>query len=731
MRFSKDRTMACRPRNDETGSALIMALLVLLFVAVVTTAALSYAGTSASTSGRAITPARTGRYDADSALQAALRYVEKDQSAGGSLGKDMGRPCPPSPGADPNATFTYTGASGPVTVYICPQVDSFNLEGNARAALLTLAGPNSGEGIDLDKNVDNVVNGDVWSNSYVALGSSSSMTVNGGKVWSWNTASCNPSGAITAPAGKDCSANATFAFSTLNGGINASQTSLTVASNAKFPIDKKCPANSNTVCPYVIQIEDELMLVTGGQLTNSWTVTRGYSGTTAAAHASNAAVRFMPKTGLDPGDPLLGHAADWQPQAAPGAIQVPTGCTLAPGVYTSGAALTARTTACTGGVTLLPGVYYLNFPAGDDTWTIGQDVTGACDPTTQEGAQLVFANQSKLEMAGGPDTPTLRLCGRRASPTAPQIAMTYTKTSTANGPSLVTRLRPTTATDTGSTPYTVGTPTKATPAGSASYPQDSPPSNATAILPKNANAELTLGNWSKLAADTAIPAGAVIDDVIVKAAHDEPSSATMTLSPVLTWGSCTATLAVTTSTSATLYTSEDLASTFSPCASVNPSTMTLEWRTSAPNSNSQPNWTTNIDGAQVEVTWHLPGVIAQTGCVTQLLSASGCPIITGPSNGQDAMDITGVVYLPRNRFTGVFKNGGSLKITEALIARSVGLDANPASVGSPIIGGPTNQFVLGKVVFQAFIAGANWTDMYATFNKDSFEPTINSWVIKR
>ncbi len=707
--------MTNRSRHDEQGSALIMALLVLLFVAIVTTAALSYAGTSASTTAKAITPSRTARYDADSAIQAALQYVKRDQSIGGSLGKDTGLPCPPSPGADPRATFVYPGTSGPVSVNICPQIDSFNLDGNARAVLLTLAGPGSGEGIDFAKNVDDTINGDVWSNSYFALGSSASVAVNGGKLWSWNPNSC--SGSITAPVGKDCNAGATFGFTTLGGALNNSQSTLTVAANAKFPASGQ----------YVIAIDNEQMLVTAGQGTNSWTVTRGYGGTTAAAHANNTRVSFVPKTGLDPADPLLGHVADWQPAAAPGAIQVPSGCTFSPGVYLSGNLLSTRTSACNGGVTLLPGVYYLNFPTGDDTWTISNDVTGACDGTGQ-GAQLVFANASRLAMSGS--SQRLTLCGRRVSPTAPQIAMTYLKTSTSSGPDTNVILRPS------ANPTPTGTLTwtnlpNVVYSGSAGYPQDG--TNATATASGSKAGNISIGSLSAPVGQS-IPANAVVTSVKVRVGHDETSGWTFPSSgvnqPSIQWGSCSTALAPapTIHASSSAYVSNELASNFISCAGFDPSqTPMVTWGLS----NAAGSSTAHVDGAQVEVTWHSPGVTAQQGCVTQLMSAGGCELLSGPANGQDSMNITGVVYLPHNRFAGVFKNGGSLVISEALIARSVDLEANPASVGAPIIGGPTNQFVIGKVLFQAFIGSTDWTDAYATFDKTTFVPTINSWVVKR
>lgn len=76
----------------------------------------------------------------------------------------------------------------------------------------------------------------------------------------------------------------TGAATTLSASITASQVSIGVASHTNFP----------ATGPYVILCGTEQMLVTGGQGTNTWTVTRGYNGTTAATHASAAAVTGAP-----------------------------------------------------------------------------------------------------------------------------------------------------------------------------------------------------------------------------------------------------------------------------------------------------------------------------------------------------------------------------------------------------------------------------------------------------
>ncbi|HET6989017.1 MAG TPA: multicopper oxidase domain-containing protein [Kribbella sp.] len=61
------------------------------------------------------------------------------------------------------------------------------------------------------------------------------------------------------------------------------QTSITVASAAGFP----------TTGQYYVRIDNEILLVTGGQGTTTWTVSRGQLGTVAAAHLSGAAVSAL------------------------------------------------------------------------------------------------------------------------------------------------------------------------------------------------------------------------------------------------------------------------------------------------------------------------------------------------------------------------------------------------------------------------------------------------------
>jgi hypothetical protein len=68
-------------------------------------------------------------------------------------------------------------------------------------------------------------------------------------------------------------------FTTLAWPINATQTSITVGSNANFP-----------GVPFLVNIDEEILQVTavGGTSNTTWTVTRGQQGSAAAAHAEDA-----------------------------------------------------------------------------------------------------------------------------------------------------------------------------------------------------------------------------------------------------------------------------------------------------------------------------------------------------------------------------------------------------------------------------------------------------------
>jgi hypothetical protein len=71
------------------------------------------------------------------------------------------------------------------------------------------------------------------------------------------------------------------ANTTLTSAMNASQTTLSVASAGGFP-----------TTPFKLRIDDEYMTVTGGFGTTTWTVTRGENGSTATSHVTSQTVTW-------------------------------------------------------------------------------------------------------------------------------------------------------------------------------------------------------------------------------------------------------------------------------------------------------------------------------------------------------------------------------------------------------------------------------------------------------
>jgi hypothetical protein len=154
----------------------------------------------------------------------------------------------------------------------------------------------------------------------------------------------------------------------------------------------------------------------GGNCASGSVVVSGTKDCNAHATYSNV----VPKAGIDPGDPSLGHAADWAPAAAPGVSRTPTSCNLVPGVYTSGNALTNACPGSNSTINLAAGVYYLNFPSSDNTWSIFGTLQGpTCASSTDPGVQLVLANNAQIANYGTISIP----CGSRATSTGPRIAI--------------------------------------------------------------------------------------------------------------------------------------------------------------------------------------------------------------------------------------------------------------------------------------------------------------------
>jgi hypothetical protein len=456
-------------------------------------------------------------------------------------------------------------------------------------------------------------------------------------------------------------------------------------------------------------------------------------GVSPVCNASTTFGGVKPKVALDPDDPSLGHVADWQPAAAPATLVQPAipacvsnAMTLQPGVYYSGSEFSSKTNGCTN-VTLSPGVYYLDFPAGDDLWSLDTDFTATCDGTGQ-GAQLVFADSAHILLSGTLTIP----CGRKATTDGPLIAMFGLKNGVAATGPFTTTLRPSaTPTETQGTYWNAASLANVLPGAASTYPQDA--TNATATINGNkTTSELTIGSFAATAGP-ALSTKATVSSVVVKVAHDETAGVGFQTATALKWGSCPAVpLTPSTSSTATVYTSANLAAQLTNCGF--DQTPQVVWNLKR-SGNGSPD-TLQVDGAQIEVTWTNPGIPAQSGCVVKAPGASGfCPLITPPSNGKGRMVIQAVVYIPSNTMQGKFNNTGNFKIGTALIARTLDVDINPNLDGSPVIGEDAVRHTNGDVVFTARIGGQPWTSSQVTFpalaSNGIGSPLIQSWVIKK
>lgn len=113
---------------------------------------------------------------------------------------------------------------------------------------------------------------------------------------------------------------------TLTAAVDASQTTIPVTSAADFP----------TTGTYRIIVDTELMDVTAGQGTLTWTVTRGVGGSTAATHGISTQVRLhtpLNATGIEDMETRLSDYTDAQIAAIPndGSTATPSRRTLGTG----------------------------------------------------------------------------------------------------------------------------------------------------------------------------------------------------------------------------------------------------------------------------------------------------------------------------------------------------------------------------------------------------------------
>lgn len=77
-------------------------------------------------------------------------------------------------------------------------------------------------------------------------------------------------------------------FTATTSAVTATSTSLKVSSAAEFP-----PAATGTAPSYRCRVQDELVTVTAGHGSTTWTITRSTDGSTATTHAAASHVVYM------------------------------------------------------------------------------------------------------------------------------------------------------------------------------------------------------------------------------------------------------------------------------------------------------------------------------------------------------------------------------------------------------------------------------------------------------
>jgi hypothetical protein len=482
-------------------------------------------------------------------------------------------------------------------------------------------------------------------------------------------------------------------------------TTLPVQSAASFPATGQ----------FMVRIEDEKMLVTGGAGTTTWTVARSQDGTTAAAHPYGATVSYIDPLGVDPGDPYihpndpqgcskidLANSCGYQPAGSVGAVQhaasvTPNAgnCTLQPGTYTHGNELSAMASApqrCSQ-ITLAPGVFYLDFPddstdmqlpygpfasGSDNTWTLNApvvgpgtftydasgNITGVDCTAAGGGAQIVFANGSQMVNQKYLSLP----CAMRAPNVsgAPRIALF----GLADGAGAKTTLSPTSAVDCVACTAHFANPGNAAYLGSGdtTYPIGGTLATASSV-PKNTTVSLQLTYPTN-----SLPSSPVTG-IVVHAAHAESGGIGFATSPpTLKWGNCSVPLtgnapyinpnpSLSQQNNESTWTSSDLLENnwvLNPACAFNAQSdpLTLTWSASTGGNNNQ---TVSLDGATIDV---YTGVQSQktsglNGGPTSIYQGRTKDIIDssgGGAVGHDSFAFNDAIYAPYDSIAPVCNN---------------------------------------------------------------------------
>ena len=358
-----------------------------------------------------------------------------------------------------------------------------------------------------------------------------------------------------------------------------------------------------------------------------------------------------PKVALDPADPSLGHVADWQPAAAPASLVaagVPRVRVEQDDAATRRLLQRRRVLRQDERVRrrhaepgrLLPRTSRPATTSG----SLDTNVTGACDASGQ-GVQIVFADSAHVKLSGTLTIP----CGRSA--TAERAADRSVRPEDRHRPERTVHDHAATVRAADADRRHV---LERRVAGATCSRRAAPPIRRTARTRRRrspattATSELTIGSFAR-DHGPALTTKATVSSVVVKVAHDETAGVNFQSATALKWGSCTVPLTPSRSSTATMYTSANLASQLTNCGFDQMPRVVWNLKRSG----NRPTDTLHVDGAQIDVTWSQPGRAgAERLCRQGARHAGYCPLMSPPSNGKGNMVVQAVVYIPNNMFAG-------------------------------------------------------------------------------
>ncbi|MCA1840849.1 MAG: hypothetical protein LC723_11070 [Actinobacteria bacterium] len=592
--------------THEQGSALILALIFLLFFSLIIGAVLAFGDTSIRQT-LAISSQRSAVYDADGAVEAAINNIRKNASLGRSGGA-----CP---------TFTMTDGNGTTTTVTCA-----GLAGSGASA-----GGAGSKGIDFPN----------------------------------------------------------FSLLTLGEFPITAEDGISAGSNGTKYLDGDVFSNTN------INPNPGSFTVTG-----SVSARLGCTGTITATGTKNC--------GAGSSQPDPGYAPRITVQPPTGTVSSPCGAnhvlTFVPGSF-SGTQLNNAFNSCPGSANpkmyFPPGTYYFDFTDISGSWTIpnkatiigglanGWDPLSLTEPTVPfpggcrndvPGTQFIFGKQSRFTttQAG------VEVCAGTNVPAGGQQIAIY-----GVGPKAY--MKPTSATNTGSVSFTVT---------SSALSIDGATSDVT-LTTNGSSGQLRLTGY---ATSTLVPAGSIIDALILRVAHSETNPGKVTTLKVTTTVGTTSNV-TNLSPSNPLHEDDlDLTSNFTSSNFNNGVTVTF----GAVRGTGGSDPVVSLDGAQMLLSYHAPGGLpSQTGCI---LVTAGCSMIT--TSGSPNIGFNGTFYAPGARLDLHLTSTSNQVFGRGAVLRSVVADITP-SCACPLAafqlpqggGAPADR----KVLFEAKVTQCDIT----------------------